>query len=77
MTEMTEKELRRAERLGRPSGQPRYLRKSKLKIRFKHRLDEEIARTIERLELLQELKYEQTVRRGWENDDISGGYTED
>lgn len=41
-----------------PSQTCRYRRKSKLKMRFKDNLDHEIARTQEKLELLQELKAE-------------------
>lgn len=61
VTDPEERRLRRLERLGRPSGQPRYLRKKKLKMRFKHRLADEIARTVEKLELLREIQFEEEV----------------
>jgi hypothetical protein len=36
-------------------------RKAKLKMRFKDRLDEEIAATVEKLELLREIQVEQAL----------------
>lgn len=54
---MTEKEITRALRRKWPSLQPRAVRKSKLKMRYKgDRLMREIRRTREKLDLLLELR---------------------
>lgn len=53
---MTETEMRRVERAKRPSHSPGYTRRAKLKMRFGYRLDSEIDRTREKLDMLLELR---------------------
>lgn len=58
MTELEEREILREKYKNAPSKQARAVKKRKLKVRYRHRLNEAITQTQEKLDLLKEIQRE-------------------